>query len=53
MIVKPKSGRVPDPDNGGFLPESGRRVPKNSYWLRQLEAGSVVEVKPKKKESRK
>ncbi|KPC53026.1 DUF2635 domain-containing protein [Amantichitinum ursilacus] len=43
MFVKPKAGAaVPDPERGGFLPESGATVPENQYWLRR-EADQEIE----------
>ncbi|MFE4110360.1 DUF2635 domain-containing protein [Kosakonia sp. YIM B13611] len=55
MFVKPVAGRsVPDPARGDLLPEAGRNVEENSYWLRR-EAASDIEradnVKPKKVKS--
>ncbi|BAO88918.1 DUF2635 domain-containing protein [Caballeronia cordobensis] len=45
MRIKPVSGRqVPDPEKGGYLPEEGREVEPNVYWLRRVEDGDVVEV---------
>lgn len=44
MQIKPVKGRsVPDPARGDLLPESGRNVDKNSYWLRRLAAGDITE----------
>jgi hypothetical protein len=45
MRIKPVSGRqVPDPEKGGYLPEEGREVEPNVYWLRRIEDGDVTEV---------
>ncbi|SPB16525.1 hypothetical protein NOV72_03724 [Caballeronia novacaledonica] len=45
MRIKPVSGRqVPDPEKGGYLPEKGREVEPNVYWLRRIEDGDVTEV---------
>jgi hypothetical protein len=45
MYVKPVAGRqVPDPDRGGFLPEEGREVKSQQYWLRRIDDGDVIEV---------
>ena len=45
MRIKPVSGRqVPDPEKGGYLPEEGREVEPNVYWLRRIEDGDVAEV---------
>jgi hypothetical protein len=50
MHLKPVSGRqVPDPDRGGFLPPEGRTCEPHQYWLRRLQDGDVVEVKPEPK----
>jgi hypothetical protein len=44
MYVKPVSGRrVPDPEKGGCLPEEGREVEPNVYWLRRMQDGDVTE----------
>jgi hypothetical protein len=44
MYVKPVSGRqVPDPEKGGYLPEEGREVEPNVYWLRRVQDGDVTE----------
>jgi hypothetical protein len=44
MYVKPVSGRqVPDPEKGGYLPEEGREVEPNVYWLRRMQDGDVTE----------
>lgn len=54
MFVQPVAGRdVPDPQKGDFLPNEGRDVPKNQYWLRRLADGDVTvpaPTKTKKKE---
>lgn len=44
MYLKPVSGRrVPDPEKGGYLPEEGREVEPNVYWLRRVQDGDVTE----------
>ncbi|ELQ6225031.1 MULTISPECIES: DUF2635 domain-containing protein [Cronobacter] len=49
MFVIPVKGRkVPDPLRGDVLPEKGRNVEKNSYWLRRLKGGDVKETSQKK-----
>lgn len=49
MFVVPQKGRsVPDPARGDLLPENGRNVPKDGYWLRRLKDGDVKEVKSPK-----
>lgn len=47
MLVKPAPGRkVRDPHSKLPIPESGANVdPLESYWVRRLAAGDVVEVK--------
>jgi len=60
MYVKPVSGRqVPDPEKGGYLPEEGREVEPNVYWLRReldgdvtVEAADAVETLSDKKGSK-
>jgi len=51
MYVVPAKGRVvPDPERGNDLPEKGREVPRNAYWLRALTAGDVeIAKKPSTK----
>ena len=45
MHVKPAPGRqVPDPENGGFLPQEGREVEATAYWLRRITDDDVVET---------
>lgn len=47
MFIKPIAGRlVPDPERGGVLPEAGREVEANQYWLRRLQDGDVIETTP-------
>ncbi|ATR83061.1 DUF2635 domain-containing protein [Pseudomonas sp. FFUP_PS_473] len=50
IYLKPVAGRDnPMPEKGGeLLPEEGAYVPRNAYWVRRLNAGDVVEAKPKK-----
>lgn len=44
MFVIPVAGRqVPDPDRGDNLPEKGRNVEPQQYWLRRLDDGDVIE----------
>lgn len=43
--IKPKSGlKIRDPFHADFLPDNGRDVQKNSYWIRRLKEGSVTLV---------
>lgn len=45
MMVKPAPGRaVRDPVLRDLLPETGREVPRDVYWLRRLRDGDVVEI---------
>ena len=54
MFVKPnpnkKVGDAPlevyDPAHRNFLPEEGREVPSNAYWIRRLQAEDVVKATP-------
>lgn len=48
MFVKPKAGLVlRRPDSGAVLSAEGARVPKNSFWMRRLADGDVVESEVK------
>ena len=48
MFVRPLKGlQVPDPQVGDFLPETGRKVERNQYWLRRVIDQDVSEVTPK------
>jgi len=50
MFVIPKAGsQISDPAKGDLLPEKGREVPKNQYWLRRINDGDVTIKKSKKK----
>ena len=43
MFVKPVAGRrCKDPASYELLPEGGKSVTKNSYWLRRLKDGDCV-----------
>jgi hypothetical protein len=43
LFVKPQPGMiVRDPRTKLPLPESGKEVPSNSYWIRRLKGGDVV-----------
>jgi len=43
--LKPKDRqKVNDPEAHAHLPAEGRRVAVNSYWLRRLKDGDVIEV---------
>lgn len=45
MFVKPAPGRaVRDPRTYELLPEDGRNVPDDSFWLRRLRDGDVEQV---------
>jgi hypothetical protein len=45
MYVIPQPGRrVPDPEKGGYLPEVGRKVEPDVYWLRRVQDGDVKEL---------
>ena len=49
MFIKPKTGlMIRDPEMEDFLPSAGREVSKNSYWIRRLRDGDVLESKPVK-----
>ncbi|MEN4984011.1 DUF2635 domain-containing protein [Acinetobacter modestus] len=53
MFVVPKQGyKIPDPSLSDFLPEGGREVQKNSYWVRRLRDGDVVEKTPTKPQAK-
>lgn len=50
MFVIPKAGlKVPDPERGDDLPETGREVSKNQYWSRRLIDGDVTTKQPPKR----
>jgi len=50
IFVKPVEGRrCKDPITCLLIPEAGRNVPKNSYWLKRLERGDCVSADVKKK----
>lgn len=55
VFVVPVTGRtVPDPEHDFKpLPEGGREVPRNTYWLRALSAGDVTEKLSAKSTSKK
>lgn len=54
MFVKPNPNKkvgdatleVYDPAHRNFLPEEGREVPNNAYWIRRLQAEDVVKTTP-------
>lgn len=44
-FIKPAPGfTVRNPDTGAVLPEEGAEVELNSYWLRRLADGDVIEA---------
>lgn len=44
--IKPQKDLVViDPDTGDPLPQSGKEVRRNSYWLRRLKDGDVLQLK--------
>lgn len=44
-LVYPKEGKkVYDPTTNSYLPEEGRRVKFNQYWIRRLRDGDIVEA---------
>lgn len=54
IVVKPAPGRlVRDPQTLQKLAEAGERKPRDSYWLRRLRDGDVLEMsvaKPARKD---
>lgn len=47
LHIKPVPGVVVrDPDTLEPLPEKGDKKPRNSFWLRRLKDGDVVEIMP-------
>ena len=45
MFLKPQKGvMVYDPARGDSLPDDGREVEKNQYWLRRIADGDVIET---------
>jgi len=54
IFVSPVPGvKVRDPQTLRHIPESGQLVPRDSYWLRRLADGDVVEAAQKPTSSRK
>lgn len=52
MFVIPKKGyKIPDPSLGDHLPEGGREVENNSYWVRRLRDGDVTQKNAPKPQS--
>lgn len=48
MFVKPKPGlkvREPNPPYA-HIPEEGKEVPADSYWMRRVRDGDVIQVEP-------
>ena len=53
MYIKPKQGlKIPDPALLDFLPEAGREVEENSYWLRRLRDKDVVKSQSPKPQAK-
>ncbi|MBA1445879.1 MAG: DUF2635 domain-containing protein [Chromatiales bacterium] len=51
--LKPADGRlVRDPVTSKHLASNGEDKPRNSYWLRRLKDGDVVEAKRPRKSSK-
>lgn len=51
-FIKPAPGLRVRMPNGNVLPAEGAAVAMNSYWLRRLEDGDVIEAgMPKSKKS--
>lgn len=49
MFVKPVEGRrCKDPVTCELLPEAGRNVERNSYWVKRVAKGDCVEIKDSK-----
>lgn len=44
---------VRDPVTAGHLPEQGAVVPRNTYWLRRLAEGDVLQAPPAAKKKAK
>jgi hypothetical protein len=45
LFVTPAPGlKVRDPKSGLHLSADGQRVPRDSYWLRRLADGDVIEA---------
>lgn len=44
--VVPATGRtVPDPARGDLLPDEGRKVVRDPYWIRRIEDKDVIVTK--------
>lgn len=49
LHVKPAAVRlVRHPETGEILPVEGMAVPRNTYWLRRVKDGDVLECTPPK-----
>ena len=46
IFVKPAPGLTVRKPVGGYLAEAGEEVNRDSYWLRRLADGDVVEADP-------
>lgn len=46
IYIKPAPGLTVRKPVGGYLAESGEEVNRDSYWLRRLADGDVLEVTP-------
>ena len=45
MKVKPAEGlKIRDPLSKNFIPDEGKEVPENTYWVRRVAYGDVVVV---------
>jgi hypothetical protein len=52
--IKPVEGnKVRDPYRSDVLPQDGREVERNSYWIRRLKEGSVTLVECAEKPAKK
>ena len=49
MKVKPNNGLKVRKEDGTHLAKEGETVPRNSFWVRRLNDGDVIDMSPKKK----
>ena len=53
FVTPAKQGsKVYDPDTKGFIPETGRLVPRSIYWLRRIRDCDVLVGKPHEKQTK-
>lgn len=48
IYLKPAPGLKVRTPQGGFLPDEGAEVERNSFWVRRINDGDVIETDPPK-----